>query len=266
MQKIDCHRHCSRLSTDLSSLPESNNKLEIEKVLLFGHNGIGKPGFDEITWDWYLKEKDIIIPLACDFNFTQPDITYAEQSLDRGFYGFGEILLGHLGALNKRLNGIKYNDPIPLEIFNLAGQNSAFVLAHANPLFAEDFLSAIKQCHDTTFIWAHMAYDFGQHILPSISQIEKLLLENPNLYFDISFWTTDALCMISHLELLEKYSSRFIFGMDLTKNYESMQNLYYPSYNKVLSQLTLDSQHNIYYNNINTLLSRREKKILGLLH
>lgn len=262
MRKIDCHRHCSGAAADLEELKSSAAELDIKKIVLFGHNGMGRVGVDEKVWEWYSKYKELIVPLACDFDFVEGDLEYAVACMEKGFYGFGEILIGHAGAQKKRLAGVKYSDPIPIAIFKLAAKYDGFVLAHSNPIYSKDFLAAVRECEQTTFVWAHIAYDFENKAMPDAEEVERLLLENKNLYFDISFWTTDASCMGApkYINLLEKYSTRFIFGMDLTKGYLEMQNKYYSNYEQVLNKLSKAAQMNVYYENMNKLLKKREAK------
>lgn len=262
MKKIDCHRHCSRKEEDFENLKISAQNANIEKIILFGHNGLAETGFDDFVWSLYEKQPELIIPFSCGFTFQQSDITYVENALKKGFYGLGEILVGHDGARRKSFENLEYDSQICIDIFKKAGEFNAPVLVHCNEGQVDGLLSAIKKCPNTTFIWAHIGFNFPSGFdadLRDANEIYKFLEENQNLYFDISFWKKNALCMdnTAYLELFEKFSERFIFGMDLTHDYVNMQNEYYENYSIVLSKLSQKAQENIYYNNMNKMLSAR---------
>lgn len=262
LKKIDCHRHCSFDPTDLQTLPQSARALSIDKIFLFGHNGIGDKGFDETIWNWYVQHPSLIVPLACDFSYQKEDIAYATACLKKGFFGFGELLIGHNGARKRTLGHVQYDDPIPLSLFHLAGQCHAFVLAHCNPLFGASFLRAVAQCPETTFIWAHIAYDFSKGLAGELAcarEIEALLLKYNNLSFDISFWKKDAICMNTphYLDLLERHSTRFLWGLDATDHYAQSQADFYPSHRTVLAQLSAIARENILHGNAQRLIEKR---------
>ncbi len=261
LKKIDCHRHCSYQENDFDALRRSANALEIEKIVLFGHNGVGETGFDDTIWQWYKAYPDLVAPLACDFSYTKQDLVYGRTCLEKGFFGFGELLIGHDGAQSKALHGMQYDDEIPLALFKMAGEYNAFVLAHCNKAFEKSFLRAVQECKETTIIWAHVGYDFSQGIdgaLRDAAEIEAHLVQNPNLMFDISFWKKDARCMNTpeYLALLEKYNTRFVWGLDLTDSYAQLQEDWFTQHNVVLQCLSETAQENILYRNMARLLQK----------
>lgn len=262
MKKIDCHRHCSYQENDFNALRRSANTLQIEKIVLFGHNGLGEKGFDDTIWQWYQAYPDLVVPLACDFSYTKQGLVYGCACLEKGFFGFGELLIGHDGAQAKALHGLQYDDEIPLALCKMAGEYNAFVLAHCNKAFEKGFLQMVQQCRDTTIIWAHLGYDFSQGCegaLRDAAEIESYLQKYPNLMFDISFWKKDARCMDTpeYLALLEKYSTRFVWGLDMTDSYKQLQEDWFARHNVVLQSLSKTAQENILYRNMECLLQKR---------
>ncbi len=240
--------------------------LNLEKIILFGHNFPKNTKVDETTWAWYEKYPDMIIPFACQFDYKESDSKYAKQCLEKGFFGFGELLIGHKGARECGFENITFDDAIVLEIFRIAGKFCAPVMVHCDCSCVNGLLNAIEICGDTTFIWSHIGYDFSKgldYIMPSTDLVRGYLEKFNNLYFDISFWIKSASCMNNkeYKLLLEEYSKRFIFGLDLTGDYQNSQKKYSPDYFKVLSSLSENAQKNILYGNINELIEKRTEKI-----
>lgn len=260
MKKIDCHRHLGN-EDDYKNLKSVCEKAEIEKIILFGHNVPHNKECDEETLKRYLENPDMIIPFACGFEYTNEDENYAMRCIEKGFKGFGELLLGHDGAKSKGFDNIDYFHEHAQTIYKVAAKYGVPVLVHCNKQYQKELLTAIEQYPDTTFIWAHITYDFSQGFvgeLPPPSEIRKYLNQFNNLYFDTSFWKKSACCMNrqDYIELFEEYSTRFIFGLDLTQGYEMMQDEYLEEYLNVFKQLSTPTQENIFYNNIKNILAK----------
>lgn len=263
MNKIDCHRHCSRYDYDRETIEVTAAEGEFERIVMFGHNG-SHHGFDERILKWYNEYPKLIVPFACDFSYTEDDDQYAKQCLDKGFYGFGEILIGHSGEKHRSFENIEYDDSVPIRIFKSAGEAAAPVICHCDADYVEHFLRAVEQCKHTRFIWCHIGYDFSKGCsgrMRSAEEITSYLKKYDNLYFDTSFYLKDAKCMNEpgYIEMLEAYNDRFVFGLDATHDYGQWQKQYMPAYISVLSKLTNKTQENIYYNNFKKLIDERER-------
>lgn len=261
-KKIDSHCHASFLREDFDHFPQLLEEHHIEKTLLFGLNFPSSRGFDEKVFALYRRYPEKIVPFACDFGYREEDLAHAEACLQRGFYGFGELLIGHEGARQDGLSGISYDDPVPLAMFHLAGENAAPVLIHCDAAYRASFLRALAQCPETTFLWAHVAYDFASGLegeLPPKSFITDLLARYDNLYFDISYWEKSALCLMSYTDILEKYSQRFVWGLDMTDHYRQQYLKFSKDFIPVFAKLSDQAQENILYHNISEILRRRKR-------
>ncbi len=267
LKRIDCHRHISNDIRDLSSIEEISKKMNINKIVIFGGNGLGDSGFDQRVWDLYEQKKHLIYPFCCEFKYVESDIEYVRACLEKGFYGLGEILIGHTGANRKSFPNLQYDNPIPVEIFKIAGEKRAPVLIHCDEAWREGFLRTLSLCPNTNFIWAHMGYDFSQGLegeMRLASELKYYLETYSNLYFDISFWEKSALCMDSeeYIKLFEEFPTRFMWGMDMTDNYDVNQIRYSHSHELVLKKASQDIQTHIYYDNFERLMDNRKQYYL----
>jgi predicted TIM-barrel fold metal-dependent hydrolase len=219
----------------------------IEKTVLFGYNGFGydrKYAQDVRIEELARRYPDRIIPFICDLDFKDPRlIPYVEKKLDEDvFRGLGEILLGHKVIKEMYFSDISYSDSSVISLFHSAAEYRVPVLVHVDPPYKQDFLPALEECRNTTFIWAHIGYnflgDFGG-TEQNTDVIKDLLESYPNLYFDISHWKISPVYLLAEAwrSLIESYSDRFLIGTDMTDHY-NYQSVWLPAYRRILDSMT----------------------------
>jgi len=240
---IDAHRHFTLDVSEPADLIEELDNDAIEKTVLFGFHGFSfaeKYAQDKMIEKMYLEYPNRIIPFLCDLDPGDSQVTsYVEKKLSEGvFKGLGEILFGHKIIKEMYFNEISYSHSAVISLFKTAGEFNVPVLVHVDPPYQKDFETALKECGNTVFVWAHAAYDFlfefgGKE--RTTDEIRNLLDTYPNLHFDISHWKISPVYMLSEpwKRLLEEYSDRFLFGTDMTDSYKD-QAVWIPCYKKIL--------------------------------
>ncbi|MFI3324828.1 MAG: amidohydrolase family protein [Clostridia bacterium] len=266
MKIIDSHRHYSKNEMDIDILEKTANIYEIEKIVMFGHNAIPKHGTDVNVLEVGKKYPNLVCPYLSDLDFTKESADYVKENLNKGFYGIGEVLVGHTGEKKPSFSHLTYASENVINVFKEAAKFNAPVLVHCDDFARAGFMKALEICKETTFIWAHIGYNFekGEPFTQAeMAEITQLLEKYENLYFDISFWKYSALCMDTPdcLAALEKYNKRFIFGIDMTKDYEQWQYERMPDYEYIFSKLSQKARENILYNNMFSLILKREEKM-----
>ncbi len=251
-QLIDSHRHCT---IGVSSQEELIAQLDadgIERTVLFGFHGASfreDHAQDMQVERIFRKYPERIIPFLCDIDFTDPGfLSYVENRLSAGFFrGIGEILVGHEVMKQLYFTDVSLCDTRVIELCTLAGEKKVPVLVHVDPPYMDDFRKLVSACCTTDFICAHAAYDFlspfgGKEQNPG--EIDELLREFSNLYFDISHWKISPLYLVSApwQDLLEKYCRRFLFGTDMTDSY-LLQSVWMHGYKRILQELSEDAAH-----------------------
>lgn len=154
--------------------------------------------------------------------------------------------------------GKSMTDEAPIRIFRLMGKYGLPVLIHADLEFSQEMETVLELCPRTSFIWAHIAYNFCSSFggsCRSVDEVKAFLDGYSNLYFDISHWKISPiyLCEVPWQDLLNQYSKRFLFGTDMSENY-LMESVWLPSYKLILSGLDVEARYNIEERNIRSLI------------
>lgn len=263
MKIMDVHRHFFFGKAEMDSLVQELEMDEIKQTVLFGYHGMNffkEPHKqDEQIFSFFLEYPDKILPFFCDFDLYASNASeYIRRCADKGFFGMGEILLGHTPSYRDRFTDRHYCDEECVKAFYTAGECGLPVLVHADPEFMDEFLQAAEQCPDTKFILAHMGYDFmseygGNSRKPQ--ELEAWLLKYPNLFTDISSWKISAsyLAEKTWQTVMENFSERILIGFDMSEDYLS-ERVWIPAYRKALEGLSKTAQENICQRTLQSLL------------
>lgn len=251
---IDIHRHFYFGKASAEALLCELERDGIAKTALFGYHGMRllprEHQQDEEVLALAERFPGRILPFCCDFDLGADDAgAYLAQCARQGFRGLGEILLGHTPLQRAAPRRLPYDDAACLRVFRAAGACHLPVLAHADPAFSGEFLSAAEQCPQTCFIWAHIGYDFtGEYGGSPLTaqQAEALLDRHPNLYAELSTWKISPvyLCEAEWQSLLERRSDRFLLGFDMSEDYGT-ERVWIAAYQHVLSGLSKPARERI---------------------
>lgn len=253
---VDGHRHFTLGKSDPSVLLRELDDDGIGKTVLFGYHGLSF-GSEAHAQDVGVRElaqrnPGRFLPFCCDFDlFGDDGVEYVENRLGvDGFAGLGELLVYHTPVRSLSFETRSMLDRGFIQCCKSAGKFGKPVLFHADPVFRHQALEAISRCPETSFIWAHAAYDFCRDYGggPCDASYARSLLENhPNLNFDISSWKISPLHLFEQpwFELLEGYSDRFIFGSDMTGDY-SLERVWLPAYWELRRRLGPKAQADIF--------------------
>ena len=179
-------------------------------------------------------------PFICGIN---PNDRYAASQLRNllemypgEIYGIGEVMSRH-----DDLTALTYGEPPHadhpafLEIFDLAAEYDIPVLIHHNisgvnieePIYLKEMQNALAHNRKANVIWAHVGIS-RRITVPTLLQVaDKMLKENSNLYYDISwivfedYINKDAKSLKEWAKLIEKYPDRFILGSDKVGHWDT---------------------------------------------
>ncbi len=281
---IDAHSHIAGPNIDVdidmdyvfSFLDQAN----ISKILLFGPPAP--------LQNVYRKYPDRVIPFL---SFFRPDpstgkliisherLEQVERLLKSGvFKGIGEIALRH------KAHGNHYpaDDPLMLELYDLAAQYSVPVNVHVDFEYSDELERALEHNRKATIIWAHCGATGTAagivHAAPPL--IRRMMDKHPNLFADLSlsnpytlgesaptqeelFTNPDGSIKQEWKDLFEDYSDRFMWGLDMVISSEG----YYERveltvkatnyYRSLLGQLSPEAAENIAYKTIERILPAR---------
>ena len=179
-------------------------------------------------------------PFICGIN---PNDRYAASQLRTllemypgEIYGIGEVMSRH-----DDLTALTYGEPPHadhpafLEIFDLAAEYDIPVLIHHNisgvniedPIYLKEMQNALAHNRDTNIIWAHVGISRRITVPSLLSVADKMLKENENLYYDISwivfedYINKDKVSLRKWANLIEKYPDRFILGTDKVGHWDT---------------------------------------------
>lgn len=187
-------------------------------------------------------------------------------------YGIGELMSRH-----DDLTALTYGEPPHadhpafLAIFDLAAEYNIPVLIHHNisgvniydPIYLKEMQNALKHNRKTKIIWAHVGIS-RRVVIPNLTEIaDKMLSENQNLYYDISWVVFDDYIVRNEnslsewAALIEKFPDRFIVGSDKVGHWDT-----YPAeilkYKKLVSLLSEKTAKNLCSDNILRLVEKKK--------
>lgn len=211
-------------------------------------------GTDYIMLTDYLAQPEEIrsrfFPFICGIN---PNDLYAADQLRRLLETYGDYIYG-IGEVMSRhddLTALTYGEPpradhpAYLRIYDLAAEYNIPVLIHHNigpsytdnPLYLQEMENALAYNRDTVIIWAHTGISRRVEQSDHLRVVDRMLQENPNLYYDISwviyddYISRDEESLKAWADLLMKYPDRFMIGSDKVGHWEGYEHeitKYYP--------------------------------------
>lgn len=233
----------------------------IEKVVLFGGSGV---------LNAYNRYPNRIIPFI-QFDFYYPGYTAENQGtvalvtseLEHGFVGVGEVLL----RWRAQYRNIVADNPVMLEIADVAAQKGVPLVVHQNSQYLDEFERLLNYNENAVIIWAHCG-----NAKPSV--VRAMLENHKNLYADLSTLTptfqnrygssviptiltkSDGSIDPEWKALFEDYPDRFMFGGDkqdwASSSFLKEETEYF---RRVFGQLNRGVAENIAYKNMLRLLS-----------
>lgn len=242
---IDVHSHDVKLVDsnekriqDYGSYMNVWDTYGIDQTVLFGD--ISEPSAvqsDRLTWTYYEKYKDYIIPsfAGIPLDKNENGVEIVKGKLEQGYLNIGEILAASTYSpfANVQWKAKHPYDGILPEIYKLAGEYKVPILLHIDPPNGSPIKSlkvALKNHPKTTFIFAH------GNVYNSPGNLGLLLKEYDNLYID--FYAGFSLYnkgreqdLEDFVHLIEKYPDRFFLGSDsgydigLENSYKAMYEL-----------------------------------------
>lgn len=187
---VDTHAHIYPLSEEVNAayvetLVETAEDNGVSKILLglnARHEPDRPPTFSSLHDDWVLAAAelypDVIIPTLNGFDPADPAaVSYVREQLETGLWK----MIGELDLRNKvKKNKIPADDPVPMEIFALAGEYGVPVMIHYDFEYGtasrSEGVAELEMALDgnpkTNFIYAH---NCG-------SEIATLMKVHANLY------------------------------------------------------------------------------------
>ncbi len=207
-------------------------------------------------------------PFVCGVN---PNDMYAADQIRRllemypgEIYGIGELMSRH-----DDLTALTYGEPpradhpALLRIFDLAAEYDLPVLIHHNisasyessPLYLHEMERALAHNRNARIIWAHVGISRRIEVEDLLGITDRMLRENDNLYYDISwvvyddYIAKDETSLKAWAALIEKYPDRFMIGSDKVGHWDT-----YPDeitkYAPLLNLLQPDTAQALRYDNI----------------
>jgi len=277
---IDTHFHfCSRSNAIqiADRFVEEMDKANASKTVLFGCcdqpyfdknlyvDGIRREA-DEKVLEAYERHPDRFYPMLSGFDPQNPNsVEYLDQQLATGIWkGLGEIYLIQFSMLDYKTIA---DHPNMMKIYRVLAKYNVPIFFHYERRAQEDvdaMYNAIEQNPDVKFVWVHL----GSSGRPD--EIENELARFPNLYL---LWEVPISKGMKEnkdfLNLLEKYSDRFMIGSDagctedfsaptdcpeppncLTSPYEDA----ITAHRELLSKLSPETAKKIAYKNIEDLM------------
>lgn len=177
-------------------------------------------------------------PFVCGINPNDRNAArYIRQVLETypgRFYGIGELMSRH-----DDLTALTYGEPpradhpALLDVYDLAAEMNMPVLIHHNiagsymddPIYMAEMERALAHNRNAAIIWAHVGISRRVEISNLTELTDKLLRNNANLYFDISWVVYDDYInkneesLKEWAALIEKHPTRFMIGTDKVGNW-----------------------------------------------
>jgi Tat protein secretion system quality control protein TatD with DNase activity len=255
---IDAHEHFGSHWSSIDDLISQMDEAGIEKVVLFGGSG---------ALETYSRYPNRFIPFIQSDGYypsyytaeNQETVTLVTTELEQGFMGVGEVLL------RWRTKNIAADNPVMLEIADVAAQKRVPLNVHQNSQYLGEFERLLNHNENAIIIWAHSG-----NAQPSV--IRRMLENHKNLYADLSTltptfrneygssWTIltkpDGSIDPEWKALFEDFPDRFMCGGDkqtwASSSFLTEETEYF---RRVLGQLDRGIAENIAYKNILRLLS-----------
>lgn len=184
--------------------------------------------------------RDRFFPFVCGIN--PNDLNAADnirkvlEDYPGMFYGIGELMSRH-----DDLTALTYGEPpradhpALLAVYDLGAELDMPVLIHHNiagsymddPIYLAEMQNALAHNRDAVIIWAHVGISRRVEISNLTDIADRMLSENENLYYDISwvvyddYINQDADSLARWAALLEKYPDRFLIGSDKVGHWET---------------------------------------------
>lgn len=220
------------------------------------------------------EHRDRFLPFVCGINpndkFAADKIRQILDIYPNQFVGIGELMSRH-----DDLTALTYGEPPHLdhpaflEIFDLGAERGLPILIHHNItgsymtdlIYLEELKAGLAHNRAANIIWAHVGISRRVEVenLPQIT--DELLLENENLYIDLSwvvfddYINKDKASLETWAALIEKHPTRFMIGSDKVGHWDG-----YPEtitrYYDLLDLLTADTATNLCKGNILSLVKR----------
>lgn len=216
--------------------------------------------------------KNRILPFICGINPTdKASASYLEKVLElypNTVAGIGEILLKHDDLTSFTLGEQPRADSEAMYlVYELAAKYNLPVLIHENIAHSNskdydnlhEMENALKDNRDTTFIWAHVGISRRVTVDNLDITADRLLSENKNLYFDLSWIVFEDYINVNQdslnkwAKLIEKYPDRFMIGTDLVGEFAGYRNTI-TRYHTLISLLSEDTAKKVCAENILSLV------------
>lgn len=209
-------------------------------------------------------------PFITGFNPT--DLNAADEirqlmAIYPGFWkGIGEVFTRH-DDLTRLTDGEtpRANHPALMKVYALAAEKGLPVLVHSNitskreghePLYLNEFESAVRDNPKTTFIWAHagtsaeLTRRLGR-IEWLYDEVERMLETYPNLNIDLSWSVLEPYLLDDNgqprsrwVKLVERFPERFVLGSDVVGRFGSVGDIL-SSYTPFLDALSPATARNV---------------------
>jgi predicted TIM-barrel fold metal-dependent hydrolase len=198
----------------------------------------------EIAMSAYNRYPERIIPFIRPKSPQKNEsLTKLEKELNTGeFYGIGEVSLRHwsrrmgkneggstsIEGQKREAGGGKGvetpgNSPNMKKILDLAAQYDVPVAVHLDNIFSDELKSLLGHNRKGIVIWSHVGTTPLQMTDPRL--VSRMMDKHPNLYADLSavspYMKRSSLLDLEGnldqdwMELLERHSDRFLFGIDV---------------------------------------------------
>ncbi|MFD1737963.1 amidohydrolase family protein [Bacillus salitolerans] len=267
---IDVHNHDvkyldmteTRGQESSDSLIEVWKEYGIDKTVLFGD--VSEPSAivtDKLSWKYYQKYPDLIIPSFAGFpiasNGNGPEMV--EEMLEQGYLAIGEIYAAstYSEAANVIWKGEHpYWGEFP-KIYELAARYKVPILLHIDPPSGTPILhlkKALTNHPDTLFVFAH------GNVYTSPQQLKSLLDEFENLYIDFfagftRFNQSSNYSLEDFIPVIESHADRFFMGTDSGFDI-GLENSYHALY-ETLHMLSPETAAGVAYQNYERLIEEQ---------
>lgn len=274
---FDAHCHFIRpvdaRGRAVAGVPASPPQL-FEALRRTGVTGVFFYGPPENTLTLRRAFGDFVVPFAeppidkdkHELAMTADTARIIDAALAAGARGVGEIPLRHRPSFHGAYRGYPGDGPHALAVYAVAARHQVPVTVHLEEEFSEELDRALAKSRDTTIIWAHAGDG-------PASKVQALMQKYPNLYADIStrnpfmklgrpqdeqrLTGKDGTIQRRWKEVLEQFSDRFLYGLDLTDNDRlAVLQQVTAYYRSVLGQIAPEAAAKIAYQNARRLAGK----------